>query len=307
MRLDLYLLQHNILPSRKKIKHLLDLGGIRVNGKRVRMASWQVSDQDRIQCCTLLVGKKDPKKYTSKDIAILYEDSNILCINKPSGLLSTASPQPHTHLLEILKDENLKICHRLDKDTTGVMILAKNPDSYNFITQAFLKRTIEKSYHAITFPYPKITNQEKEHGWTEHSYLSKGPIGTIRSSTSQKQGKLAITHFQIMATHNQQPVSLIQCKPTTGRTHQIRVHLQNKNTSCLGDPLYGHGQWHDLDKDFLSTFTDIYPRILLHARSITIPGYNHHHKKSSDALTITAPPPTIFKETCTHFSLPYNN
>ncbi len=218
-------------------------------------------------------------KLTSEDIPleILYEDNEIIAVNKPPGMVTHPAPGSHTNtfagaLLYYLKslpesDDPLRpgIVHRLDKDTSGIILAAKSITSLKALQKMFANREVQKSYLAIC------------HGYIEDTSLNF-PIG--RHPTKRKQmttipsGKEALTEFRLIEKHK--GFSLIEAKPYTGRTHQIRVHAKHLNASIVGDELYGPKK-------------PLFERHLLHAHKISF-----LHPFSKEQLSISVPPPEDF-------------
>jgi len=169
-----------------------------------------------------------------KKINILYEDDHCIAIDKPAGILSVPDRYnqdlPNVKHIMVGENPNILIVHRLDKDTSGVLLLAKNPEAHITLQEQFENRTIEKTYVAIA--YGQCHNED---GVIEAAIA---PHGVIRGKMSiNKKGKKAKTHFRVMELFNRH--SLIELKPTTGRTHQLRVHLSHMGHTILCDEMYG--------------------------------------------------------------------
>ena len=192
---------------------------------------------------------------------VVYLDSSLVAINKPPGLLSLVDGYDLTkpHLRKILEPEfgKLWMVHRLDKETSGVIILAREKTSHNHINNQFSERLIEKTYHAIVRGKPE---------WDTITIDSPIRINAgrrKRSMVDQVRGKESLTEFRVITKFENH--SLIEAKPKTGRTHQIRVHLYSIGHPVLADKLYGEGRE-----------TQIIQRLALHALSIQMihPGTN---------------------------------
>ena len=161
---------------------------------------------------------------------IIFENSDYLAINKPPGLSTLEDRQNSINILSIAKESypDIQNCHRIDKDTSGVLVLAKNPDAYRHLALQFQHREVQKIYHAVV------------HGQSEFSHkkvdisLSVKNQGSVKWDT--KKGKESITFFSTIK--NYKSFSLLECRPITGRRHQIRVHLKHLGHSIISDILY---------------------------------------------------------------------
>lgn len=167
---------------------------------------------------------------------ILFEDEDIVVLNKPSGLLSI--PDRYNATIPCLYHEvaaaypKLFVIHRLDKDTSGLICFAKNEESHKYMSQLFEGRKVEKYYLAIVNGVPLKTKGSIIAPIAEH------PNHKGRMSV-QKKGRFAHTDYEVIQTWN--GYSLIQLQIFTGRTHQIRVHMQYLGHPIVGDPFYGNG------------------------------------------------------------------
>jgi 23S rRNA pseudouridine955/2504/2580 synthase len=170
------------------------------------------------------------KKHSIED-AILYENDDVLAFNKPSGISTLKDRSDTNNVLSKVRELHPKIknCHRLDKYTSGVLLFAKNLDTYRLLSRQFEARTIRKTYHALV------------HGITEyHDFEVHLPLlirGNGRVVWDKREGKPSNTTFTTMQNFKEH--SLLKCIPVTGRKHQIRVHLQYANHPIVADQEYG--------------------------------------------------------------------
>ena len=166
-----------------------------------------------------------------KDI-IIYEDDNLIAVNKPAGVYSLQSRFGKNRCIQDLAeahDQNLQLCHRLDKDTSGVLLLAKNPDTYRSVAMMFEKREIKKTYWAIAHGRHYFENRVID---IPLSTTSRG-----RAKIDRHGGKPAET--LVTAIENFKKYTLIECHPSSGRLHQIRIHLSSQNAPIVADTMYG--------------------------------------------------------------------
>jgi 23S rRNA pseudouridine955/2504/2580 synthase len=169
-------------------------------------------------------------KFRLRDI-ILFEDDDYVLVNKPPFLSTLADRNDRTNLLGVAREyaAAAQVCHRLDKDTSGVIAIAKNPDAYRHLNMQFENRQVGKVYHAVV---DGIHNFQDE--------LVEAPIlkmddGIVKISRSQ--GKPAQTWFTTLKSYRYH--SLVECRPVTGRMHQIRIHLAIQSAPITGDEAYG--------------------------------------------------------------------
>src|SRR3989338_5433273 len=200
-------------------------------------------------------------------IQILYEDNDVLVINKPAGLIVHADGRTNEPTLVdwvLGKYPEIKmvgdaarpgIVHRLDRDTSGALVIAKNQKAYDFLREQFQSRKVEKIYHA--FVYGRVKNDE---GVIDRPIARSKRGGALWSATRGKKGKErdAVTEYKVLKRGD--GYSLIELRPLTGRTHQLRVHLKAINYPVVCDKLYAP------KKECLLGFN----RLALHARSLTL-------------------------------------
>jgi len=199
------------------------------------------------------------------DDLVLFENDDLLIINKPSGISTLEDRHDNVNLLGLTRKKypHIQTCHRLDKDTSGALIFAKNPESYRAISIQFEHRKVEKVYHTVVCGKSNFSNK----------------------------GKPSTTYFTTLTNFSQW--SLVECKPVTGRKHQIRIHLKYLQHPIVGDAEYGGTDIFLVDIKRKYSVSDgeakpIISRVALHARSIsfTLPDGN--------PLTVEAPYPKDF-------------
>ncbi len=247
-RLDRMLLRRLGSNHRPLIMRLIRRGNVRVNGKRAkpdqRLHSGDVvyvpaSLRDDPVKPSRSASQAQPARWHGGDIPILYEDEHIMAINKPAGMVVHSGSGHHSGIIEHLREErkspDLRLVHRLDRDTSGCLLLAKRLPALRCLTQAFREREAHKTYLAWVkgHPYPYAGRLQ--------SRLAKGVLrGGERMVVDMEQGKHAVTDYQVVlpASHNGRPFSLLALQPESGRTHQLRVQLQSEGHAILGDAKY---------------------------------------------------------------------
>lgn len=273
-RIDLFL--SGVLPemSRRKIRQILDVGGCYVNNKRMHIASRQVNagDKVRVEFNLEALSKTRQKTFTLRDDDILYDEKNLIAINKPPGLPSQATRDQDVMHAEVCLRRWLKssdrangtviLLHRLDKETSGILLFATSNNVATWVTDQFREKKVKKTYWAICRGLPPESNFKIE------CYLSSIDKKTGKVSPVRSGGKQSRTEFVTRYRCDELNISLIECYPETGRSHQIRVHLNMAGFPILGDKKYGDGSDRSLRKDVLEIAAFHH---MLHARAIEVP------------------------------------
>ena len=206
---------------------------------------------------------------------IIYKDEQILVIDKPAGIpvLPDGWEQDAPYLVKMLEEEfgKLWVVHRLDKGTSGVMVFARDAESHRALKTQFETHEAQKTYHAIVEGNPK---------WDEK--VTKFPLRANvgkkhRTAVDDKNGKPSETHFRVIKRY--QDAALIEAKPMTGRTHQIRVHAYALGHPLVGDVLYSAQE------------TPVITRPALHAQTLSL-----IHPMTNERMKFTAPHPADFDE-----------
>jgi RluA family pseudouridine synthase len=162
--------------------------------------------------------------------SILFQDSDYIVINKPPFISTLEDRNDPINILALAKDfeNDAQVCHRLDKDTSGVLAIAKNPEAYRHLSMQFENRQVNKIYHAVVDGIHHFNNELVD------APIEKQNDGTVKIARS---GKSAQTYFTTLKTYKNH--SLIECRPITGRMHQIRIHLSLLKSPITGDAIYG--------------------------------------------------------------------
>ena len=240
-RIDRFLVEKDFHLSRARIQALIRDGFVKVNNKNVK-CSYKVKVQDNVH---LIIPFEKPLELKPEciDFEIIYEDSHIAVIDKPAGLVVHPAPGHYQGTLVqglLYKCTDLSgiggilrpgIVHRLDKDTSGVMLIAKNDFSHKYLMSQFKKGFVEKEYWAL------VHGPVKENEGVIDLPITRHPVKRKQMCVSES-GKEAVTVWRKLSDFSKE-ISLISIKPKTGRTHQIRVHLSYIGHPIVGDPIYG--------------------------------------------------------------------
>ena len=247
-RLDKFVAENLTNISRSKIKSLIEKGLITVN-KFKKDPDYKLELNDKI---SINQKSEESSKLLGEDIKlnIVYEDEDILIINKPAGLvvhpgagnksgtLVNALIHYCGNSLSTIGDSSRPgIVHRIDKDTSGLLVIAKNDAAHLNLAKQFEEHTINRKYIALCWGKLKPTAGKLV------SLISRSNKNRIKMMSSKIKGKEAITNYKTIETYFDKKgdtyASLVECKLETGRTHQIRVHLTEKGNSIIGDKVYG--------------------------------------------------------------------
>ena len=254
VRLDIFLKNHIKNTSRSKIQKLIINGSVRVDEYIVK-PSYILKGSEYITVNEIVIDTDSYIKKENIPINIIYEDKDIIVINKPSGLVvhPGAGNKEGTLLNGLLYHfENLSsinisrpgIVHRLDKNTSGIMLVAKTDNAHHLLSEQFINRTIKKTYRAIV--WGNIQNEGKVEG-----YITRDNKSRIRFKLDNSRGKFSSTTYKKIS--NKPPFSYLELYPLTGRTHQIRVHLNSIGHSIILDDMYGGGE--NIIKSYHSKYT----------------------------------------------------
>lgn len=297
-RIDIYLSTIIKNSSRTRVRKSLDEGMVKVNGKVITKASYKITGSDKIECILL---RRPPVKLIPQNIPleIVYEDNYLIVVNKPPNMVVHPGVGNRYDTLvnailfhlgikedidieldeEDIDEEEINegqiyasaevrpgIVHRLDKDTSGLLVIAKSTEILTKLQMQFAKRTVSRTYNALVWG-----NKFDDSGSIEGN-IDRSPIDRKKFAVSSKSGKYAKTNFRVLERYS--IATLIELKLETGRTHQIRVHLTHEKHPVIGDITYGgninnykgvNGELNNLAK-FIISKSD---RQLLHAKDLT--------------------------------------
>ena len=279
VRIDKYLFERIVNASRNRIQTAADNGFVMANGKPVK-SSYKVKPLD------VLTVMMDRPRYENdiipEDIPldIVYEDDDLMVINKPAGLVvhpgcgnyhGTLVNAIAWHLRNVPtydpNDPQVGLVHRIDKDTSGLLVVAKTPDAKTSLGLQFYNKTTKREYNALVWG---IVEQDEG---TVTGNIGRNPKYRMQMAvmTDPTQGKHAVTHYQVLERLGY--VTLVKCVLETGRTHQIRVHMKHIGHVLFNDERYGgheilKGTHFSKYKQFVNNCFDICPRQALHAKTL---------------------------------------
>ena len=300
-RLDIVLVK--LLPdlSRSNLKKIIELKQVKINDSIVQSPSKKLKEDDRIEIN--LVPKEELKILPSNiRLNIIHEDKDILVVNKPAGMVVHPGAGNHNNTLVNALIYKYKkklssingiarpgIVHRIDKETSGLLVVAKNNISHTSLGQQFSEHTIKRTYHALCWGVLRPLNGRIE------TLIGRSRKNRQLMSITELSGKKAITNYttlKVFEIKDIPKISFIECKLETGRTHQIRVHMAYKGCSLLGDQQYGKKnlKFKKINKDFENKLK-VLNRQALHAKSL-----GFIHPKTEKFMSFDSKIPQDFKK-----------
>lgn len=297
VRLDRWFKRRFPTVTHGRLEKLLRTGQVRVDGARAkanqRLQAGQVirvpplgSDTDTS------APRKSAMSLSARDVAeiqhmVIHKDDDLIVLNKPPGLAVQGGTKTSRHIdgmLEGLKfdrGEKPRLVHRLDRDTSGVLVVARSAKSAAWLAQAFRSREMEKTYWALVLGHP-----EHDAGTISAALAKTGARGEERMEWDDEDGRTAVTDYRVVASAAGK-ISWLELMPHTGRTHQLRAHCKLIGTPIIGDGKYAVVNPHpdqamDLHDGLLA---DVADRMCLHARMLRIP------RPGQKPLVVTAPLP----------------
>lgn len=281
LRIDKFLMDRLANATRNKIQVGIREGFIRVNALQIK-PNYKVKPKDLITVSLPEPPRSDEIIPEDIPLNIVYEDKDLVVVNKTAGMVVHPAYQNWTgtlihalayhfeHLPQATLDASIPrpgLVHRIDKDTSGLLVIAKNEEALTFLAKQFYDHSIERTYQALVWgePQPDLgtINVNLGRSFKDRRVTEAFPEGDI--------GRVAITHYKIIKTIRY--VSLIECKLETGRTHQIRAHMKYIGHPIFNDALYGgdkilKGSVFSKYKSFVENCFKIIPRQALHAKSL---------------------------------------
>lgn len=297
VRVDKYLFERLVNSSRNRIQKAADAGLIMANGKPVKSSY-------KVKPCDVLTVMMDRPRYDNdiipEDIPldIVYEDNNLMVVNKPAGLVvhpgcgnyhGTLVNAIAWHLKDNPKydpnDPQVGLVHRIDKDTSGLLVVAKTPDAKTHLGLQFYNKTTKRKYNALVWGV--VENNEG----TIEGNIGRNPKDRMQMAvlSDPAQGKHAVTHYRVLERLGY--VTLVECVLETGRTHQIRVHMKHIGHTLFNDERYGgneilKGTHFSKYKQFVNNCFETCPRQALHAMTL-----GFVHPRTGEEMFFTSPLP----------------
>lgn len=283
-RIDVFLSHAIENATRSKVQKLIDAKLVTVNGVIVK-ANYIVKPNDVIEAVHPISPRPEDVEPEDIPLDIVYEDEYVIVINKPAGMVAHPAYANytgtlvnallhHTKKLSGLNDPGRPgIIHRLDKDTSGLLVVAKDDFTHAKIAEQFSKRTVDREYHAIC--WGKFKEKKGEINFN----IVRSKKDRKKFSVSENEGRTALTLYEVIEEF--EFTSYLKINLKTGRTHQIRVHLSGIGKPVFGDPTYGgrqvvYGSELPKIKARVHNLLEIIPRQALHAKTI---GFYHPVKK----------------------------
>lgn len=300
VRVDKFLVLRMEKTSRNRIQQAADAGCIWVNGSPVK-SSYKVKPDDEV------VIVMDRPRYECEIIAedipldIVYEDDALLVVNKPAGLVVHPGHGNYSGTLVNalawhfkdnpdydVSDPRLGLVHRIDKDTSGLLVVAKTPEAKTLLGKQFFDKTTRREYLAL------VWGDFKEDSGTIRGNIGRNPKDKLQMTVfdDDSSGKPAITHYEVVKRFGY--VTLVRCRLETGRTHQIRVHMLKQGHPLFNDERYGgdkilRGTTSGAYRQFIENCFNACPRQALHARTL-----GFQHPVSGEQMDFEAPLPADF-------------
>jgi len=241
LRLDVFLSRYFQDKSRSYLQNLIEEGNVKVNEK-LKKSNYKLKSGEKVD---ILIPEPVDLDVEPEDIPldIVYEDTDVIVVNKPQGMVVHPASGVYNGtlvnaLLSHCKDlsgingvARPGIVHRIDKDTSGILVIAKNDNSHNKLAEQFKDHSMTRSYIAL------VEGRLKKDQDTIDAPLGRHPIERIKIAVV-KDGRRAVTHYKVLERFKNN--TLVECVLETGRTHQIRVHMAHIGHPLVGDPVYGH-------------------------------------------------------------------
>src|SRR5260221_238959 len=271
-RLDRLLATRRAAGSRTRVKPLVEDGRVTLDGAAITDPSMRVKAGQSF-VLALPAAVADTPVPQAMDLAIVYEDAHLLVLDKPAGLVVHPAPgNPDRTLVHALLAHCgaslARIVHRLDKDTSGLMVVAKDELAQARLSADFAARRVTRAYEAVVWGVPQPRTGEIA------GRIGRSPRNRQKMAVLREGGKAAVTRYRVLRAFKD-VAALVECRLATGRTHQIRVHMTERGHPLIGDPTYGDrrslGRARAVPSEMRERLTS-FPRQALHAILI---GFHH--------------------------------
>ena len=268
-----WLVKHYPGAKKQTLRRMMQCGRVVVNGRPSARANMPLASDDRIE---VLEASPATTRNAPGLLKVVFEDQDILVVDKPPGLLTSTGPRESRQTLLALVQQYLAereprarvgLIHRLDRDASGLLIFSKNDAAYRSLKAQFLKHTVTREYRAVVHGKPDPPAACIENRLVERA------DGTVHRTRQVGKGQRAVTEYEVVRSDGK--LSLLRVVLHTGRKHQIRVHLQEKGTPVVGDRVYGSA--------------DGSPRLMLAAVRLSI-----RHPRKGASMTFSLPTPKAF-------------
>jgi 23S rRNA pseudouridine1911/1915/1917 synthase len=294
-RLDRFLADHLPDLTRSQLKKLIDEGRVLLDGAPAK-AGGRLKGGESLQ---ITLPAPAPAEALPQEIPlrVLYEDAHLIVVDKPAGMVVHPAPGHSggtlvnallhhcTDLAGVGGTLRPGIVHRLDKETSGVMVATKDDATHLHLAAQFKRHTIARRYLAL------VHGLVAPDSGTIDRPIGRHPTERKRMSSQARSGRRAVTHWQVLRRFEQERLTLVELRLETGRTHQIRVHLSEQHWPIVGDPVYGHGSRGQALADAqLRQLVKLLSRQALHARLL-----GFEHPASGRYLEWTSPLPADFQ------------
>jgi 23S rRNA pseudouridine1911/1915/1917 synthase len=273
--------------TRSRIQGWIDSGLVRVNGAVAAKPASRLALDDQVEIALPPLPARREVAAQEMPLSVLFEDEHLLALDKPPGLVVHPAPgHREGTLINALAwrardwGEGVRpgLVSRLDRDTSGVLLAAKTPAIHTALARSLRRSGAEKDYLAVVYGETPASA-----GRIELAIL-RDPADPKRRMTSKSEGKESVTLYRrLAAAHG---LTLLGCRLVTGRTHQIRVHLQSQGWPIVGDPLYGEPRWKGIGDSEVAAACRDFPRQALHALRLCF-----LHPATGERLTVAAPVP----------------
>ena len=283
-RVDVFLAREASGLTRSAVQRLLEQGLVTLRGVPVKKNA--KTEAGAVYCVTVPEVREAEIAPQEIPLDIVYEDADVLVINKPKNMVvhPAAGHSDGTIVNALLHhcgdslsgingEKRPGIVHRIDKDTTGLLIVAKNDFSHQALAAQLKDHTLRRTYECL------VHGGFKEDSGTVSGPIGRHPTDRKKMAVVQRNGREAVTHWEVIAHYGQ--YTHLRCRLETGRTHQIRVHMAYLNHPIVGDPVYGTGRAE------LGLTTQC-----LHAQALTF-----LHPRTGEEITVTCPLPDEFRDT----------